>query len=293
MRYFEIFPSESLGDWYYLRDIESHASLRFNHKEKVFELINSEDDWDEKTLKKFRKTGKDLKKDNEKRTKEMDIITKSHAYKKLKPVIKWYFSCPFPILITSEFLYSPNELILKILEKYPDEFQIKTNNLKKVRDSLFEAYFYESDELRHKGYKLLFNGNFSEAINIFNECLSFYPEDNISLHSIAEALVKLKRYEEAIEYSEKSIKVISHDFEAWKTKGLGLIEIGKFKEAIIAFDEYTSLNPADKEVFLYKAEALCKLGNIKEAINSYKEVLVKDPNNELALSALNKLKTKS
>ncbi|MFX0141564.1 MAG: tetratricopeptide repeat protein, partial [Candidatus Hodarchaeota archaeon] len=290
LRYFQIFPSESMGDWYYLKDIQSHAALRFNYKTKDFKLLNQKNDWNGKRIDKFRKSSEELKDEFEKNVKQMEKIRETLMYKKLKPVLKWYKSSPIPDI--SKVLYSPSEFILRVLNHLHKELDLKDNNLKRVRDSFFKAYRYERDELKSKGYKQLFNGEFENAINIFRKSLTFYPKDNVALHSIADALVKLKRYEESIEYSEKAIKITSHDFDAWKIKGLGLLALGEFKEAIISFDKCLSLNPGYKDALLAKAEALHKSGNIEEAINFYKEVLAQDPNNELALSALNKLKNK-
>lgn len=152
IRYFQIFPMnvfsdtpqvpmEELENWYYLRDIKAHNSLIYNFETGEYKLIDPEFKWQGEFIEEYQKSEEELFIENIKYVEKMNEIIDSDLYKKLKPLIKWYFSCP--IGGARDVLPSPNEFILKVLKKYSIGFKLENENLKDVRDSLFKAYHYE------------------------------------------------------------------------------------------------------------------------------------------------------
>lgn len=150
LRYFHLFPlggfedllevpSEEYENWYYLRDTNSHMGLLFNYETRDFILLDKEEKWvGGINIEIFRKTEKDLEYEEQNYRDKMENIRKSYTYKKAKPVIKWYFSCPLKFV----GIDTPVEYINNLLIKFPQYFKIENKNIEELTNSLFEAYHY-------------------------------------------------------------------------------------------------------------------------------------------------------
>lgn len=155
-RYFSVFPMsdidplfKSLEDpsanpenWYHLKETQTHIGLLFNYETKEYVLLSPEHDWKRPRIADLKKTEEELEHDEELYSKKMEEFINTKIYKDLKPLIDWYYSCPIPSARRA-FLPSPNDFILKVLEKFSKKYDIENKNLNEIRDSLFWAYHYE------------------------------------------------------------------------------------------------------------------------------------------------------
>lgn len=96
------------------------------------------------------------------------------------------------------------------------------------------------------------------------------------------ALLKLKRYEEALKDMGSSLEINPSYAVAWKYNGMILTKLGQYNEAIESYDTaitlYTNENAAENKknciATLYcKGKAFQAAGKYKEALNSYNKLL--------------------
>lgn len=95
------------------------------------------------------------------------------------------------------------------------------------------------------------------------------------------ALLKLEKYQEAIECFDKAIKITGSS-QAWSNKGEVLKNFGKNHEAIECCDKAIKLNPKNFLALTNKGSALGNLGKQQEAIECYDKSLEINPNCDLA-----------
>ena len=137
-------PLEEIENWYYLRDSGTHSAVIFNYETKELRLVDPESYWDKDTIKFFQKSEEELKADYKKYEKRINTIKRTLAYRKLKPVIKWYFTCPLPF-ITVYGEKSAHDFILNVLKKYHAQFDTNSKDYEILTRDLFDAYFFDKE----------------------------------------------------------------------------------------------------------------------------------------------------
>ena len=100
--------------------------------------------------------------------------------------------------------------------------------------------------------------------------------------SKGDALVKLGKYNESIQYFDKALAINPKFVRALNDKGVALFVLGKYNESIQYFDKALAINPNYPVSLLDKGSALNKLGKYKESISYYNKVLAKEPTNPQA-----------
>ncbi|MBN1217085.1 MAG: hypothetical protein JXA99_16815 [Candidatus Lokiarchaeota archaeon] len=186
LRYFQLFPMdcfsntpmvpiEEFNDWYYLRDSWSHGAVIYNYETKELRLIKNT--WNEKNLAKFRLTEDEVRKKQENYDKKMALIKRTLAYRKLKSVIEWYFTCPLPF-ITVYGERSAVEFIENIPEQYSENFELGSVNYKEITRNLFDAFHHDGGKSnREKNYVQVGVSTFRDDGEYYNAPLFSTPED--------------------------------------------------------------------------------------------------------------------
>ena len=94
------------------------------------------------------------------------------------------------------------------------------------------------------------------------------------------------RYDEALQYFDRTIEMMEDHAGAWKGKGICLKELGRFEEALLCFDRAIALVPDDVDCHYYRGETMEKIGKIRGdarcfngAIKSFEQVIAMDPDN--------------
>jgi tetratricopeptide (TPR) repeat protein len=160
-----------------------------------------------------------------------------------------------------------------------------------------------------KGCALYELGNYEESIKYYDIVIS-NPKSkikSIALSNKTEALIKLEKYPEALEYINQALKIDSKAPEIWINKGLTLERLGHYKEAMESynknldlystikpwqlqraletFDRYLDKNPEEAAIWFNKGIILKNLDKNQEALICYSTALELDPNFEPALKA--------
>ncbi|MCQ8903676.1 MAG: tetratricopeptide repeat protein [Methanothrix sp.] len=81
------------------------------------------------------------------------------------------------------------------------------------------------------------------AVLLIDCMLNSDPESSDALAARSEILYMRKRYQEALECSERSLLIDPENAAAWNTKGNALYMLGRYREAIECYDRAIELEP--------------------------------------------------
>jgi len=95
-------------------------------------------------------------------------------------------------------------------------------------------------------------------------------------------LLAQKKYEEAITYYDKALKIAPTCKEAWHNKGVALFNLGKYTDAVTCYEEALRLQPDNDSIWCNKGNALFRNGDYKEALVCYDKALEIAPGNSEA-----------
>jgi hypothetical protein len=146
-------PDEEIENWYYLRDSGTHSAVIYNHETREVRLVEPAEYWDEEMIAEYRLTEEEIEEIENQYSNRIEATKRTLAYRKLRPVIEWYFKCPLPFVRLTVIDYSPFELIEKTLEDYADQFELESSDYKQIANNLFDAYHYDGGQSeRDKNY---------------------------------------------------------------------------------------------------------------------------------------------
>nr|MDO8082566.1 tetratricopeptide repeat protein [Candidatus Freyarchaeota archaeon] len=139
------------------------------------------------------------------------------------------------------------------------------------------------DELINKGNSLVDKGKYEEAIKFYDKALKINPQDVVALTNKGTALDQLGRYEDAVECFDNVLEINPKDAEAINNKGSSLIKLNRYEEAIECFNEALTINPNNFVTHYNKGIAQGKLGKYEEAIRSYDATIKIVPDYAIAI----------
>ena len=135
---------------------------------------------------------------------------------------------------------------------------------------------------------------FKEVLPLYDKLIELDPKNSNTWHGKANALHRLRRYEEAIVAYDKAISTNPQELEysLFNDKGGTLNKLGRHEEALQAYDKASQIDPDRPNAYYNKANALHKLGRYDEALQAYEKVLELVPDNSLAQNRIRKIKKK-
>ncbi|MFQ6050162.1 MAG: FKBP-type peptidyl-prolyl cis-trans isomerase [Candidatus Hydrothermarchaeota archaeon] len=72
-------------------------------------------------------------------------------------------------------------------------------------------------------------------------------------------LLRMRRFEEALEFFDKALNINPEHGDAWNKKGVALGMMEKFEEALACFDRALEINPQDREALSNRKLALSRI----------------------------------
>ncbi|NER82041.1 MAG: tetratricopeptide repeat protein, partial [Leptolyngbya sp. SIO1D8] len=91
------------------------------------------------------------------------------------------------------------------------------------------------------------------------------------------ALVKLKKYDEAIDRYDRAIKLQPNNSLIWRKRGFALQELKRYEEALVCFDRAIELDPDVSWVWGQRGFALLNLERYEEALVCFDRTIELDP----------------
>ncbi|ACK70168.1 Tetratricopeptide TPR_2 repeat protein [Gloeothece citriformis PCC 7424] len=87
------------------------------------------------------------------------------------------------------------------------------------------------------------------------------------------ALIGLKRYEEALESFEKALSLEPNYGEAWRNRSVALWHLEEYPQALMSVEQAITINPMDSQAWFNKAIILTQQKQYNEAITAYDQAL--------------------
>jgi tetratricopeptide (TPR) repeat protein len=120
-------------------------------------------------------------------------------------------------------------------------------------------------------------GDFEGARRIYQERLSSHPDDAEAVKGLAVALSILHRFDEAVVYQEKAVRLDAMDSQLWVELGLNYLgHQGRPEEAVGALRAAADLDPSGRNRTLL-AQALLADGLGEEAERELRSIIVDEP----------------
>ena len=132
-------------------------------------------------------------------------------------------------------------------------------------------------DLYNKGAAQDSSGNYTQAIQFYDEALAINPNYTNALTGKGVSLDKLGDHTGAITYYDKALAINPNYITALTDKGVALDRLGNHTGAITYYDQALAVNPNDINAQTYKEIAVNNLSNTTEPIKSYNENLTKNP----------------
>ena len=157
-----------------------------------------------------------------------------------------------------------------------------------IKNSIYISANYSndlnSDRNLDMGVFNIINGNYQEAITLFDQALNNNKDNDYAWTNRGLCFTNLKRYEAAIESYEKSLSINKKSYLSWHHYGVSLKNIKKYNEAIKCFDLSIQIEPRYHISWNSKGLLLMELKKYKEALDCYNKALEIKPEYHLALN---------
>ena len=98
-------------------------------------------------------------------------------------------------------------------------------------------------ELHGKGLDAYVNGNFSEALDLYNRSILVDPNYTVAWMDKGNALMRLNRSAEAIAAYDEVLGLESDLAIVWNNRGEAFMALGNYSAAIKSFDQAIRLEP--------------------------------------------------
>lgn len=130
------------------------------------------------------------------------------------------------------------------------------------------------------------SGRVKEAQKIYIKLLKIYKKDHLLLYFVGTTFLQLKKYDEAINNFEQSLKYNSFFPETYNNLGVALAEKKKYSLALNNYNKAINLKVDYADAYLNRGISFIKLLKYDEAIRDFNIVISKDPYNSKAYNSL-------
>lgn len=117
-----------------------------------------------------------------------------------------------------------------------------------------------------KGYALLFQFQYEEALTAFDQAISIDEQHVAAWIGKGNALDHLGNYSEALEAYNRSIEIAPYDARAWLGKGLAFDNLNKTDESLESYNKAIEIYPEYAIAWNDRAWLLLTLGNYEQAV---------------------------
>ncbi len=147
-------------------------------------------------------------------------------------------------------------------------YLLEIERIKNPRDGQIEAKKYQIEASEYA----------SSLTNLFLRVADKYPDKlEDSRMSFGRSLLKIKFYEEALNYFTRLIKIFPQNTDFWNGNGNALLGLKRYEAAITCYDKALEINPLYEKAWSNRGNALKKLKRYEEAIDYYNKALEINP----------------
>ena len=154
---------------------------------------------------------------------------------------------------------------------------LRDNDFKKVSDELDDITL--SSIIFNMGLEFYEVGDYTNALNSFDNALELNPNDDELIYFKSLALANLGDFDIAIDFIGRAIEINPNDERYWNDKANFLIKSGNFNEAICCYNKSIELNPDDSVLWTNKGFLYIQMEEYKKALKCYKKAYKLNSNN--------------
>lgn len=126
----------------------------------------------------------------------------------------------------------------------------------------------EAQKYNQQGIELMKLGDYSEAVEAFQQALEIYPNSEKIYSNLGIALGHDSRFDEAVVAFQGALEINPQNWETYNNLGIALGSQEKYDQAIAAFEEAIVLNPDAPMSYHNSAVAYIKQEKWEEAMTS-------------------------
>jgi protein O-GlcNAc transferase len=129
------------------------------------------------------------------------------------------------------------------------------------------------DALHMLGIVCFQMGRLEAGIGFVAQAIKIAPNIAEPHSNLANALIMLRRFDEALAECERAIKLNPKLADAWNNRAIALQELGRFEDALHSSDRAIRLSPNNPQIHNIRAVALRELGRRDQALASYDKAI--------------------
>lgn len=114
---------------------------------------------------------------------------------------------------------------------------------------------------------------YPQAIALYDQAITHYPNDYRLWHERGLALAKLQQFEAAIASYDRAYQLRPTQRDLSHERGDALLQLRRYEEAIVSFDTYLRYDPNSTHILADKGYALFQLQRYEEALLPLNQVL--------------------
>lgn len=107
----------------------------------------------------------------------------------------------------------------------------------------------KADQLKEEGNALVKEKKYEEAIEKYEQAIETDPNNAIFYSNMAAAYTALKRFEDAVETCDRAIRVNPKYAKAYQRKGIAYVYLKKYDEAIDQFEMAKEVDPSNADEY--------------------------------------------
>ena len=119
---------------------------------------------------------------------------------------------------------------------------------------------------------------FEEAINYYKKSIKINPDYAEGYNNLGSAYYKLKKFNESISSYSKAIKIKPNFSKALNNLGVTFKEIGKLDESVESYQKAIKINPDYAEAYNNLGVTFKEIGKLDESFENYKKAININPN---------------
>jgi tetratricopeptide (TPR) repeat protein len=160
----------------------------------------------------------------------------------------------------------------------------KAARIEGTSDRIAKAHFIIADTLNRRGV-------YEEGLAHANEAVALDSSDAFYYDALADSLIGLRRFKDAIKASKESVRLSDGKYSYMHfTLGTGYFELKNWDAARQSFEEAAELAPTNDAAAYNVALCLMHLGFDQDAASWYEEVLRRNPNPKQKQEILNRIR---
>ena len=169
---------------------------------------------------------------------------------------------------------------IQILQPLLDNSDVKNSFI--IRNVLSDIVDVNSDQLLTEAFECVEDGNYADALKLYNLVLRHDPANIRALVDKGVTLQNMGRIKSALVSYDEALSISPDNIDAWINKGAALHSDQKYLDAIDCYDTVLSIDKKCTMALAYKGLSLGEMDNLQEAIKYFKKALSIDKYHDLA-----------